>query len=285
MKHIESIGSLSRDEIFGVFELAFKIKKEPQKYSDLLKGKTMALWFEKPSLRTRASFEAGMTQLGGHAIYLDKKTLHSKAEVADEIKCLDKYVDIIVSRVFSQETILEMCESSRVPVINALSDKYHPCQALADLMTIYETFKDPQAITIAYVGDGNNVCNSLIAVSKKVEIKINVATPRELKPIEEPSFWSEDPKEAVKDASVVYTDTWVSMGFEEKKDELEAMLSPYQVNKSLIGDKYFMHCLPAIRGKEVTDEVIDSQKSLVFQQAENRLHVQKALILKVLGIE
>jgi ornithine carbamoyltransferase len=281
--HLPNITALSAEEISKVIKLGIAMKKEPGKYADLLKSKTMAMWFEKPSLRTRVSFETGMTQLGGHAIYIDTSTTHTKAKLEDEMKCLSGYVDIVVARVFSQETITKMMGVSSVPVINALSDKYHPCQALADMMTLYEIFPDPTKITIAYVGDGNNVCNSLIAAAKKLGIKINVSTPESLKPLEKPDLWTADPKEAVKGADLVYTDTWVSMGFEAKKDELITKLKPYQVNKALIGEKYFMHCLPAIRGQEVSDEVLDSKKSLVYIQANNRLHAQKALVALMLG--
>jgi ornithine carbamoyltransferase len=223
-----------------------------------------------------------MTQLGGHALYLDFSTTHKKAKVEDEIKCISKMVDIIIARVFDYSTIEKMKNSSSVPVINALCNKHHPCQAMADIMTVFEYSKNPYKAKIAYVGDGNNVCNSLTDVAKTLGIKISVSTPKELKPISKPDFWSENPKEAVKDADFVYTDTWVSMGEEDKKEEKIKQLNKYQVNKELIGNKYFMHCLPAVRGQEVTDEVIDSKKSIVFDQAENRLHVQKAIILTLL---
>lgn len=282
MKHLPNLQGLSGKEITEIIELGMKIKKSPKKYGSKLKGKTLALWFEKPSLRTRVSFEAGMAQLGGSSIYLDTSTTHSKANIKDETKCLSSYVDIIAARVFGQATIEKMQSSSKVPVINALSDKYHPCQALADIMTIYENVGNKK-VAIAYIGEGNNVCNSLIEISKKLGIKINVASPKDMKPLLKPDLWTADPKEAVKDADVVYTDTWVSMGDEKKAKENMKKLKNYQVNKSLIGSRYFMHCLPAVRGNEVTDDVIDSEKSLVFEQAENRLHVQKAVMLKLLG--
>ena len=282
MNHLPNLNGFSGKEIMEIIELGMKVKKSPKKYESKLKGKTLALWFEKPSLRTRVSFEAGMAQLGGSAIYLDISTTHSKANIKDETKCLSSYVDIIAARVFSQGTIEKMQSASKVPVINALSDKYHPCQALADMMTIFE--KAGKKATIAYVGEGNNVCNSLIEISKKLGMKINVATPKGMKPLLKPDLWTTDPKEAVKDANIVYTDTWVSMGDEKKAKENMKKLKSYQVNKSLLGSRYFMHCLPAVRGQEVTDEVIDSKRSLVFQQAENRLHVQKAVILKLLNI-
>lgn len=282
MKHMPNLLGYTGKELKEIIALAIEMKKHPGDYSQKLKGKSMAMWFEKNSLRTRASFEIGMNQLGGYAMYLDTSTTHKKAKIEDEIKCLSKYADVIVARVYSHSTIQKMIKSSGVPVINALCDMFHPCQAMADMMTLFEVFKDPTKITLAYVGDGNNVCNSLIIAAKKLGIKINVATPAERKPNFKPDLWTTDPKKAVKNAHAVYTDTWVSMGDEGKKEELVKLLAPYQVNSKLAKDKYFMHCLPAVRGQEVTDEVIDGEKSLVFQQAENRMHVQKAILLKIL---
>jgi len=283
MKHMPNLNNFSKKEIEEIINLGIEVKKNPKKYYEKLKNKTMAMWFEKSSLRTRVSFESGMAQLGGHAIYLDTSTTHKKANIQDEVKCLSKYSDIIIARVYDFETIKQMQQASDVPVINALCNQFHPCQALADLMTVFETAKGPYKATIAYVGDGNNVCNSLITASKKLGIKINVATPKDYKPKNQPDLWTESPEEAVKDADFVYTDTWVSMGDGDKKKEKLSKLKNYQVNKELIQDKYFMHCLPAIRNQEVTDEVIDSEKSLVFQQAENRMHVQKAIVLILLN--
>ncbi len=276
------INGFSKNELESIIHLALDLKKNKEKYSHLLDGVTMAMWFEKPSVRTRVSFETAMTQLGGHAIYLDFSTMHKKAKVEDEIKCISKMTDIIIARVFDYSTIEKMKNSSSVPIINALCNKHHPCQAMADIMTVFENSIDPYKSEIAYVGDGNNVCNSLIDVAKILGIKISVSTPEKLKPLSKPDFWSKNPKEAVKTANFVYTDTWVSMGEEDKKEEKIKQLSPYQVNKNLIKEKFFMHCLPAVRGQEVTDEVIDSKKSLVFEQAENRLHIQKAIILTLL---
>lgn len=278
-KNLPEISSFSKDEFERVLKLALDLKKNPEKYHETMKQKTLVMWFEKPSLRTRLSFETGMTQLGGHAIYLDSSTTHKgKADLKDEIKCLARFADILMARVYEHKTIEDMIEAADIPVINGLSDLYHPCQAVADLMTVFEFVgKNP---IVAYVGDGNNVCNSLINACKILDVKINVATPDTMKPEAEADLWTTDPKEAVADADVVYTDTWVSMGETDKDvSELEA----YQVNKDLIGDRYFMHCLPAIRGHEVTDEVMDSDKSLVFDQAENRMHAQKAIILELMS--
>lgn len=279
LKNLPDISSFSKEQFERVLKLALDMKKTPDEYLDALKQKTLVMWFEKPSLRTRLSFEAGMTQLGGHAIYLDTGTTHKgKADIKDEIKAASRYADIIMARVFEHKTIEEMIVGSEVPVINGLCNLYHPCQAAADVMTIYEFIgKDAK---VAYVGDGNNVCNSLITACKILGLKISVATPDDSKPKAEPDFWSNDPFAAVADADVVYTDVWVSMGEEGKAYE---KFKPYQVNKKLLSDKYFMHCLPAIRGLEVTDEVIDSPKSLVFDQAENRMHAQKAIMLELLS--
>ncbi|HLD75994.1 MAG TPA: ornithine carbamoyltransferase, partial [Candidatus Norongarragalinales archaeon] len=257
----------------------------PAQYQNALKGKTLGMWFEKPSLRTRVSFEAGMGQLGGTSVYLSMDTLHgTKASLRDEIRCLSRYVHCLCARVYDHQTILDMATwTGSVPVINALSDKHHPCQALADLMTVWETFPDPKKSTMAFVGDGNNVCNSLVLVAKKLGVNTRVATPDAFRPMIQPDFWTDNPIEAVEGADVVYTDVWVSMGEEKQAQEKERVFKPYQVNESLLKTKYFMHCLPAIRGKEVTDAVIDGPKSLVFQQAENRLHAQKALLMKLVG--
>ncbi|HEX5455811.1 MAG TPA: ornithine carbamoyltransferase [Candidatus Saccharimonadales bacterium] len=279
MKNLPEISSFSKEQLEKVLDMAMDLKKNPDKYADALKQKTLVMWFEKPSLRTRLSFETGMTQLGGHAIYLDTGTTHKgKADLKDEIKCLSRFADILMARVYEHRTIEDMVEAADVPVINGLSDLYHPCQAVADVMTVYE-FAGKDAV-VAYVGDGNNVCNSLINACKILGIKINVATPENMKPQTEPDFWTADPKEAVADADVVYTDIWVSMGESDNKDTKN--LEKYQVNEELLGDRYFMHCLPAVRGKEVTDVVMDSKKSLVFDQAENRMHAQKAIMLELL---
>jgi ornithine carbamoyltransferase len=278
-KHLPEISSFSKAQLERVLKLAFELKQHPEKYDDALKQKSLLMWFEKPSVRTRLSFETGMTQLGGHAIYMDARTSHgSKASIKDEIKVASRYVDIIMARVFDHQTILNMMETSEVPVINGLCNLYHPCQAVADVMTIYE-FVSKQA-KVCYVGDGNNVCNSLITACQLLGLHISVATPESMKPQVTPDFWTTDPKQAAAGADVIYTDVWVSMGEETKSIK---GFESYQVNKQLLGDAYFMHCLPAIRGKEVTDEVMDSPKSLVFDQAENRLHAQKAIMLELLS--
>ena len=283
IKHMPNLLDFSKQELKEIIDLGIDIKKEPEKYRDSMKDKTLVMWFEKSSLRTRVSFETGATRLGGHAIYLDASTTHTKkANLSDEVKCLSRYADIMMARVFDHETIATFQEASSVPIINALCDKFHPCQALADMMTIFETIKNPEDATIAYIGDGNNVCNSLIIAAKTLGIKINVAAPKSLEPDYVPDFLTENPQEAVSNADFVYTDTWVSMGDEEKKEKKMHALKEFQVNETLLGNRFFMHCLPAIRGQEVTDKVMESEKSLVYEQAENRMHIQKAIMLTLL---
>ncbi len=273
-----------KEDILHLIDEAMLIKEDPEKYLNVLKGKTMAMLFEKKSTRTRVSFEVGMAQLGGHALFIDWKTTQlGKADLKDEIKCIERYVDIIMARVYNHKKIEIMAKNTEKPVINALSDKYHPCQILADLMTIKEKFGKFDGLKVAYVGDGNNVCNSLIIGCKKLGIKIAVATPKGYEPKEKPNLLTNDPKKAAKDANILYTDTWISMGQEKEGKKRLKIFPPYQVNKKLLGKALFMHCLPAYHGYEVTDEVLDSKQSIVFDQAENRLHAQKAVILKLMG--
>ncbi len=283
----------STGQISEVIDLAIAVKENPQQYSKSLEGKTLAMLFQKTSTRTRTSFEAGMTQLGGHAIFLDwRATNFTLGKIRDEVKCLARYCDIIMARVFKHEDIVEIANASSKPVINALCNLWHPCQILGDLLTIKEKKGDLNELKLAYVGDGNNVCNSLIVGCSKVGMKAVVATPKDYRPSPEAEAvgkqtgnyaWTEKPEEAVKDADIVYTDTWVSMGQEEEAKKREQVFPPYQVNEKLMQkakqDALFMHCLPAHRGKEVTDRVLDSLQSIVFDQAENRMHIQKAIML------
>jgi len=274
----------SSEHVLEVVDKAIRIKKNPEKYSQMLNGKTLAMIFEKTSTRTRISFEAGMTQLGGHAIFVDWKTTQmGKAALRDEIRCIDRYADIMMARVYRQETVDEMALHAEKPVINGLSDTYHPCQILGDLMTIKEKLGRLKGLTLAYIGDGNNVCNTLIVGCRKAGMKVNVACPEGYGPLEKPDLLTEQPGKASKGADVVYTDTWISMGQETEKEERLRVFPAYQVTKQLLGKALFMHCLPAYRGYEVTDEVLDSKQSIVFDQAENRMHVQKAIMLKLLG--
>ena len=299
MKHLLTIKDLTVEEIIALLDLADEIKRDPVKFSLVLEGKCIVLLFQKTSTRTRISFESGMYQLGGNAIFLDWRTtnLHL-GSLSDEIRCISDYIDLIMARVNEHSTLEIIKNASNVPIINGLSEKYHPCQVLADLMTIRERFGSLEDVKVAWIGDGNNVCNSLIIGCTLLNIPISVATPEQFKPRLEVITWVKEqnleefltitvsPKDAIRDANVIYTDTFVSMGQESETEERLKIFKPYQVNSELISnckkDPYIMHCLPAHRGVEITDEVLDSDRSIVFEQAENRLHFQKALMLKIL---
>ncbi|MHA1338579.1 MAG: ornithine carbamoyltransferase [Promethearchaeota archaeon] len=303
MKHLLTLKDLAKDEILDIINLGIQVKLAPHKFYDKLRNKTLALLFQKTSTRTRMSFEAGMIQLGGHAIFLDWRTTNlTLGQLTDEIQCMDKYVDCIMARVYEHSDLELMASYSRVPIINGLSDSFHPCQALADLMLIFEKFKDPQDIKVAFIGDGsNNVASSLAIGCAKLGIKINIGSPaaysiREdvkgyLKKNHLDDFVKEfnNPFEAVEDAIVIYTDTWVSMGQESEKERRVKIFEDYQVNMQLVKYSKFepivMHCLPAHRDYEITSEVLDSKYSVVFEQAENRMHVQKAILLRLLSAE
>jgi len=264
----------------------------------LLENRTLAMLFEKPSTRTRVSFETGMLQLGGHTINLSLNDMqHSRGEsVEDTAKTMSGYVDAIMARVYEHDFIEKLAKHATVPVINGLSNSFHPCQTLADMMTIKEQFGVFKDIKIAWVGDGNNVCNSLIFGCSKTQTKISIATPKGFEPDPEvvkkaskntTVDLTTDPKSAVKDANVVMTDTFMSIHTSDSK-RAEKFLPSFQVNQSLMvkakKDAIFMHCLPAKRDQEVTGEVIDGAQSAVWVQAENRLHTQKALLISLLGI-
>jgi len=284
-----SINELSSSFIEEIYNLTAELKKEPLK--PLLKGKTAAMIFEKPSNRTRVSFEVGMFQLGGHAVSLSESMLQigSRESEADVARTLSRYVDCIIYRTFEHSKVEEMAKYASVPVINALSDKAHPCQALADVYTIREKLKilnpKSETIKIVFVGDGNNVARSLNELCKKTGIKFLLCCPKgyEMEGCE----ISYDPKEAVKGADVIYTDVWASMGQEKETKKRKKDFAKYQINSDLLrsakNGAYIMHCLPAHRGEEITGEVIESPNSIVFDQAENRLHVQKAVLVKLLG--
>lgn len=304
VKDLLTLSELSKGEIIELIQTAVELKKihKSGQHLEALKGKTMGMIFEKSSTRTRVSFEAGMTQLGGHAIFLDSKdTQLGRGEtIADTAKVLSEYIDIIMIRTFEHQKIVELAKNAEIPVINALTDEYHPCQALADLMTIYELKGSLEGHKLVYVGDGNNVAHSLMIGAAKIGLNCTVACPAEYKPKSELVKLAQeiaietgavievihDPVEAVKGADFVYTDVWTSMGFEAEQVERTQKLQPFQVNKQLMSyakeDYSFMHCLPAHREEEVTTEIIDGPHSVVFQQAGNRLHVQKALILALL---
>jgi len=294
--HLLSLKDLTASEVINLVGLAEKIKANQKEYSGILDGKTLTMIFQKTSTRTRMSFEAGMTQLGGHAIYLDwLKTNFTLGSIADEIKCIEKYSDIIMARVYKHGDLVEMSDAIKVPLMNGLCNLYHPCQALSDLLTIKEKKGKLDGLTVAFIGDGNNVCNSLIIGGAKAGMNVNVSTPKGFEPMEgavkigkkygKYKYFT-DPKEAVKEADVVYTDTWISMGEEDQKEKKMKAFKEFQVNGELLKgiDPIVMHCLPAHRGYEISDEVLDSANSVVFDQAENRMHMQKAVMVKLLGM-
>lgn len=307
-KHYLSAADLSRAEAEALLERAALLKAEwaggSGEHADApLRGRTLALVFEKPSLRTRVAFEAGMTQLGGHAAYLSANDIDmgGRESVPDVARNLSRSVQAIAARVFKHATVETLARHSAVPVINALCDREHPCQALADMLTLRERFGRLQGLKLAYVGDGNNVCHSLMLLGARLGVSVAVACPPDYRP--EPEFvelaerFAEEgdatititssPAEAAAAADAVYTDVWASMGQEHEAARRRPAFAPYQVNNALMAEArsgaLFMHCLPAHRGEEVAADVIDGPSSVVFDQAENRLHVQKALILWLLG--
>ncbi len=303
-KDFISIADWSTEEILQTFDLARELKEKQKKGipHPLLKGKTLAMVFRKPSNRTRVSFEVGMYQLGGHALYLGPAEigLGQRESVADVARVLARYVDGIMARVFAHQHIVQLAEWASVPVINGLSDLLHPCQIMGDMLTIIEHRGSHEGVTVAYIGDGNNVCNSWINLAAKLPFKLNIATPegfepnRELLQAAQKAGISEitlfrSPVEAVQHAEFVYTDVWASMGQESEAEARKKVFAPFQVNDDLLrhaGDSVkFMHCLPAHRGDEVTDEVMDAPNSIVFDQAENRLHIQKAILVRLMGDE
>ncbi|MCK5595730.1 ornithine carbamoyltransferase, partial [bacterium] len=257
-------------------------------HNHLLSGKTIAMLFEKPSLRTRMTFETGMYQLGGHAIYerLIGEKIGDRETVLDVAKNLERWVDGIVVRSFSHQNVINLAKFTNIPVINALTDLLHPCQILTDMFTILEKKGRLEGIKLAYIGDGNNVCNSWIYGAEKTGMILKIACPNGYEPSQDITannlFISNDPEEVVKDADIVYTDAWASMGQESEKKIRNKAFQAFQVNKKLLSnaspDVLIMHCLPAHRGEEITDKVMDGPNSIVFDEAENRLHVQKAVL-------
>ncbi|PMP74462.1 MAG: ornithine carbamoyltransferase [Aciduliprofundum sp.] len=291
-----------KDDLLDIINLGIEIKKNPRKYMHVLEGKSLAMIFEKPSTRTRTSFEVAMTQLGGHALYMSPRDMQlGRGEtIEDTAKVLSRYVDAIVYRAFDHRMVVALAKNSTVPVINALDDVEHPAQIIADLMTILEKKGRLKGLKISFIGDGNNVANSLMLGSAIVGADFYIASPRGYEIKEEyvkiarsiagnrsRIVLTNDPVEAAKDADVIYTDVWVSMGEEEEREKRERDFKDYQVNLSLVKhakkDYIFMHCLPAHRGLEVTGDVIDSPNSVVFDEAENRLHAQKALLVKFIS--
>ncbi len=294
----------SKEELWYTLSYAkdLKLKRMAGEEISILKGKILALIFEKPSLRTRVSFEVGMKELGGDTIYLSPQDigLGKRESVKDTAEVISRYVSGIMVRTFSHRIVEELAEYADVPVINGLSDTYHPCQAMGDMLTIWEKKGHIEGINIAFIGDGNNVSNSLMLLSARLGANFALAAPKGYETKKEilevakkeaeksgaRLFITNNPEEAVKDADVIYTDVWASMGQESEKEERKRIFTPYQVNMELVkkakDDVIIMHCLPAHRGEEITDEVIDSPYSVVVQQAENRLHAQKAILALVM---
>ncbi len=301
-KYLISINSLSKQEIEELIFSAINLK-EKQKAGEPyqpLKGKTLGMLFEKPSTRTRISFEVGMLQLGGHALYMSWRDtqLGREESLEDTAQVLSRYLDAIVIRTFSQNTVEIIAQHAAIPVINGLTDLLHPCQILSDIMTIVEMKGEFKKQKISYIGDGNNIANSWINASLKLGFNLHLACPKGYEPdgkivekarIDAPSQikLSSDPFEAAKDADIINTDTWVSMGQEKEHKERTEVFKNYQINSSLLKvakeDVLVMHCLPAHRGDEITDEVADGKHSIIFDQAENRLHMQKAILKMLLA--
>jgi len=300
-KDLLSIADLSGEEVRSLISSAFDMKAGG--WTSLLSEKVLALIFEKPSLRTRVSFEVAMRQLGGHTIYLSPAEvgLGKRESVSDVARVLERYVDVIAARTFSHQTLEVLARYSRVPVINALSDLEHPCQALADLLTIYEKKGELEGLTLAYLGDGNNVAHSLMLAAALTGMNFRIASPQGYQVQERilrlaqgyalesgaEIFCTEEPRLAVSGADVVYTDVWTSMGQEAEAEQRRRIFAGYQVNADLLSsakeDAILMHPLPAHHGEEVAEGILDSPQSVVFDQAENRMHLQKALLAEMLG--
>lgn len=301
-KDFLKILDFTTEEVLDTFKLAIDMKKNPSKYSEGLKGKTLALIFEKPSLRTRTSFDIGIQQLGGYSLYLSPAEINlgKRESVYDVSMVLDRMVQGIMIRTFGHDIVEDMAKFTKIPIINGLTDYTHPCQGMADYMTIKEIKGDFKKLKLTYVGDGNNVAHSLMNGGARLGVHVVISTPAgyepnlvafqdavaEAKKTGAKIEYIKNPMEAVKNADVVYTDTWASMGQEAEAEKRRRIFKDYQVNDKLMAkakkDAIFMHCLPAHRNEEVTDSVIDSKQSVVFQEAENRLHVQKAIMYKLM---
>ena len=295
----------SSDDILSTVEEGLAIKNHPDRYVDSLRGKTLAMLFQKTSTRTRCAFEVGMTQMGGHAVYLDwRSTNFILADLGDEAQVLSRYADVICARLMKHDDLCHIASGAEVPVINGCCDRYHPCQALGDLMTLVETRGSLEGAHIVYVGIWNNVCNSLVAGCTKAGVRITVVTPEVNGPSEDSDLVADaratglleetlDLKSAISDADFVYTDTWLDMEFfldpdyESEKNRRLAVFEPYQINHELLKltDAGVMHCLPAHKGYEVTAEVMEDPRCVAVQQAENRLHIQKAILMRLTGPE
>lgn len=298
-----SITELQPSDLEMLLRTTVDVKKEPDKYRRIIAGKMVAMVFQKPSLRTRITFEVGVLGMGGHPIFMSDQEMSVgvRESVKDVARNMERWVDCIVARVFGHDTVKELAEHAGIPVVNALSDFEHPCQALADLFTLIEHWGTFEGRTLVYVGDGNNVCHSLLLASAMAGLNMVVSCPEGYDPdetvrkraaalAEENSVRSEivrDPREAVKGADAVYTDVWASMGQEEETEERAKIFAPYQVNSELYmnmaPDALILHCLPAHKGWEITEDVFEHPKSVVFDQAENRLHAQKAVLRHLLA--
>jgi ornithine carbamoyltransferase len=294
---------LSRNDLNLIFQTAQQIKQSPRSYAKALEGKQLAMIFEKPSLRTRVTFEVGITGMGGHAVYLDhsKPRLGERESIKDVARNLERWVDGVVARTFAQSAVAELAENACVPVINALTDLWHPCQVIGDYFTLGERVGKLKGLKLAFIGDGNNMCHSLMVTGAKLGVSVSVATPSGFEPkqeiVDEAKACARrtgakiqlfrDPVQAANGANAVYTDVWASMGQEYAAHIRAQVFAPFQVTSEVMraadSDAVFMHCLPAHRGQEVSAEVIDSQRSIVYDQAENRLHIQKALMLLLMG--
>ena len=305
MKDLISLHDLTSEEVLDLLKLGLKLKKELKEGipHPILKGKTLGMIFTKSSTRTRVSFEVGMTQLGGYPLFLSSNDIQlGRGEsIHDTAKVLERYLDGIMIRTFAHSDVLELAEEASIPVINALTDLLHPCQVLADLMTAYEHKGRLEGLKFAYIGDGNNMAHSIMYGCAKAGLDCAIATPEQYRCDAEvvanakddfrksgrKLVITSDPVEAIKDADIVYTDTWVSMGQEAEKAERQRIFTPYTVDGKLFSkakdDAVFMHCLPAYRGFEVTEEVIDGPQSVIFDEAENRLHAQKAVMATLMG--
>jgi ornithine carbamoyltransferase len=298
-----SVRDFAPEEIHWLFQLTTMVKSKPTDFRDALSGKQLVMFFEKASLRTRLTFEAGMASMGGTALFVDQtqSRLYEREPLCDVARNVERWVHGIVLRTFDHRTVEEMARHASIPVINALSDHEHPCQAFADFFTLQEKFGSLDQVRLAYVGDGNNVAHSLILAAASLGSKLNIATPAGY--AADPAVVAEarsiaaktgaelefltDPHQAVAGADAVYTDVWTSMGQEDETEERAKIFAPYQVNEALMAEAAphaaFMHCLPAHRGQEVATEVMESPRALVFDQAENRMHVQKAILLLLLS--
>ena len=302
-KDFVTLADWSADALWSMADRAARLRELHREGNRprTLEGRTLAMYFEKPSLRTHVTFEAGIAQLGGHAVLLkpDQIGIGTRESPTDVARALSRWVDVLMARTFSHELVEQLAADATIPVVNGLTDLFHPCQAMADLVTIASVMKPTEA-TIAYVGDGNNVANSLILLAAVLGLRLHLATPSShppaprvmqvARPIAEKSgseiVLTQDPMAAVKGVDFVYTDTWTSMGQEEEAAERRAIFRDYQVNAELMGhtaNAHLLHCLPAHRGEEVTAEVLDGPQSLIFDQAENRLHAQNAILEHLLG--